>query len=140
VVTQGHRSAPHTADLRIEAWAETREECVAEAVRGLVESFANVAGADPRRTVERQVNADRDEDLLAAAVDEVIYRMDADGDVPVSVTVRPAGDGGVILVLSLADIGAVEIVGAAPKAASFHELRCAADPSGRWSCSVTVDV
>jgi SHS2 domain-containing protein len=35
---------PHTADLRIEAWAPTREECLAEAVRSLVDSFAVVAG------------------------------------------------------------------------------------------------
>jgi protein archease len=75
-----------------------------------------------------------------AVLDEVIYGMDAKGEVPVSVTVRRACDGGVNLLLPLTDIDAVEIVGAAPKAASFHELRCAADSSGRWSCSVTVDV
>ena len=66
--------------------------------------------------------------------------MDAKGEVPVSVTVRRACDGGVNLLLPLTDIDAVEIVGAAPTAASFHELRCAADSPGRWSCSVTIDV
>jgi hypothetical protein len=30
----GPRTVPHTGVLRIEAWAATREECLAEAVRG----------------------------------------------------------------------------------------------------------
>lgn len=38
----GHRSVPHTGDLRVEAWAPTREECIAEAVRGMVASFADL--------------------------------------------------------------------------------------------------
>ena len=139
MVAQGHRTVPHT-DLRVEAWAPTREECVAETVCGLVESFADVARARPRRTVERHVSAGSDEDLLVAVLDEVIYAIDADGEVPVSVSVRAADDGGVNLVLSLAEVGAVQIVGAVPKAASFHELWCAADSPGRWSSSVTIDV
>ena len=63
------------------------------------------------------------------------------GENPVPVTRRQAGDGGVDLALSLADVIAVEIIGAAaPEAASLHELRCAPDPSGQWSCGVTIDV
>ena len=137
---QGRRTVPHTADLRVEAWAATREQCLAEAVRGVVDSFAAVAGVRPGRTEVRHIAAGPDEDLLVAVVDEVIYRLDADGAIPVRVAVRRAGDGGVDLVLSLADAGAVEIVGAVPKAASLHELRCAPDPAGRWSCCVIVDV
>ena len=137
---QGHRTVPHTADLRVEAWAPAREQCLAEAVRGLVGSFAVVAGARPRRTAKRHVTADSDEDLLVAVVDEVIYWLDAEGEIPVFVAVRRAGDGGVDLVLSLADVSAVEIIGAAPKAASLHDLRCAPDSAGQWSCSVTIDV
>ncbi|HUK70577.1 MAG TPA: archease [Streptosporangiaceae bacterium] len=137
---QGHRTVPHTADLHVEAWAATRDECLAEAVRGLVDSFAAVAGARAHRRAERHVTAGSNEDLLVAVVDEVIYRLDADGQVPVSVTVRPARDGGVDLVMSLAAVETVEIVGAAPKGASLHELRCEADAAGRWSCGVTIDV
>ena len=33
---------PHTADARIEAWAPTREQCVAEAITALVAGFAAV--------------------------------------------------------------------------------------------------
>jgi phage shock protein A len=137
---QGHRAVPHTADLRVEAWAPTREVCLAEAVRGLVDSFAVVAGAQPRHTAERRFIAGSDEDLLVAIIEEVIYRLDADGEIPVAVTVRPSSEGGVILVLPLADLSEVEITGAAPKAASLHDLRCAPDAAGRWSCGITIDV
>jgi SHS2 domain-containing protein len=137
---QGHRAVPHTADLRIEAWAATREECLAEAARGLVDSFAVVAAARPRRTAERRFIAGADGDLLVAVIDEVIYRLDADGEIPVTIAVRAAPDGGVVLSMQLADAGEAEITGAAPKAATLHDLRCAPGPAGRWSCGITIDV
>ena len=136
----GHRTVPHTADLRIEAWAPTREECLAEAVRGLVDSFAVVAGRPPSGRVRRHMTARLDEDLLVAVIDEVLYRLDADGQIPVSVDVRRAPDGGVIVVFALVPVAEAEITGAVPKAASLHDLRCAPDAAGRWSCGVTVDV
>jgi len=136
----GHRTVPHTADLRIEAWAATREECLAEAVRGLVDSFAAVADRQPYRRESRVMSARSDEDLLAALVDEVIYRLDADGEVPVSVAVRAARGGGVTVSLALVPVAAAEITGAVPKGASLSELRCAPDAAGWWSCAVTVDV
>ena len=136
----GHRTVPHTADLRIEAWAATREECLAEAVCCLVSSFAAVEGRQPCRGDSKTMTARSDEDLLVALVDEVIYRLDADGEVPVSVAVSPVPQGGVIVSFGLVPVAAVEITGAVPKAASLHELRCAPDAAGGWSCAVTVDV
>ena len=136
----GHRTVPHTADLRIEAWAPTREECLAEAVHGLVDSFAAVAGRRPQGRASRRMTARPDEDLLVAVIDEVIYRLDADGEIPVWVEVRPAPDGGIVVFFALVPVAEVEITGAVPKAASLHELRCAPDAAGGWSCAVTVDV
>jgi len=136
----GHRTVPHTTDLRIQAWAPTREECLAEAVRGLVDSFAAVAGLPPRARARRHLMARLDEDLLLALIDEVIYRLDADGQIPVSVTVRHALDGGVDVFFALAPVAEAQITGAVPKAASLHDLRCAPDTAGRWSCAVTVDL
>jgi SHS2 domain-containing protein len=137
---RGHRTVPHTADLRIEAWGPTREECIAEAVRGLVDSFAVVAGRLPHGRAERHLTVRSDEDLLVAVVDEVIYWLDAEGKIPVSLAVRPAPDGGVVVFLVLVRAAEAEVIGAAPKAASLHDLRCAPDPAGRWSCGVTIDV
>jgi SHS2 domain-containing protein len=136
----GHRSVPHTADLRIEAWGPTREDCIAEAVRGVVESFADVSGAGYQHAIERHLTAGSDGDLLAEAVEEVIYALDAGGEVPVAVEVGRAADGGIDLALRAVDVSTVEIIGAAPKAASLSGLACAQDESGRWSCAVTIDV
>ena len=37
-------------------------------------------------------------------LDEVIYRLDADGQIPVSVTVRRAPDGGVVVFFALVPV------------------------------------
>ena len=59
----GHRSVPHTADLRIEAYT------VARALQ----------------TRRRRVTGDRDDDLLVAALEEVIYLLETTGEAPVEV-------------------------------------------------------
>jgi hypothetical protein len=69
-----------------------------------------------------------------------IYRLDADGEIPVSVAVRPAPGGGVAVSFALVPVAAAEITGAVPKGASLYGLRCAADAAGRWFCAVTIDV
>ena len=139
MAAQGYRTVPHTADLRIEAWAESRDECVAEALRGLIASFADISDVQPARVLERLMTAGSDADLLAAAADEVIYILDVEGEIPVSVQVRPAGTG-IVVVLALARAKAAEITGAVPKAVSFYGLRCELDATGRWSASMTIDV
>jgi len=136
----GHRSVPHTADLRIEAWGPTREDCIAEAVRGLVESFAQVSAAGGQHASERHLTAGSDADLLAAAADEVIYCVDAEGQIPAEVEVSRAADGGIDLSMRTVPASAAKLIGAAPEAAAMSGLACAADPSGRWSCAVTIDV
>lgn len=135
----GHRTVPHTADVRIEAWAPSREQCVAEAVAGMVAAFARLTGDEPTDTVEFPVEAGADEDMLAAVLDEVIYRLDTTGQVPVEGQVRAEG-GDLRVQLRTTDVGRVDVVGAAPKAVSFHDLRFAPDAGGGWSCGVTLDV
>jgi protein archease len=51
-----------------------------------------------------------------------------------------AADGGIDLALRAVDASTVEIIGAAPKAASLSGLACAPDAAGHWSCAVTIDV
>jgi len=133
---------PHTADLRIEAWAQSAHECVAECLRGLVGSVADVSGAAPARIAEYELTGVSPADLLASAAEEVIYILDCSGEVPVSVQVRPAGQlaNGIVVTLKLAKVSAAEFAGAVPKAVSFHGLACEPDASGRWSASMTVDV
>jgi SHS2 domain-containing protein len=139
----GHRTVPHTADLCLEAWSPSAEGCIGEAVRALVEGFADTSGAEAVGDREYAVTARTEEDLLVSVLEEVIYRMDADGEVPLAAQVggiRPIGDGRSLSVSFLmADIGAARLVGAVPKAVSLHGLHLRGGPGG-WRCRVTVDV
>jgi SHS2 domain-containing protein len=135
---RGHRTLPHTADLRLEAWAATREACLLEAVAGLVDSFADTTRAEPGWTVTADLAASTDEDALVAVLDEVIYRLDTEHAVPVAVDVEPSANG-VRVRLQLAAVDGIELTGAVPKAVTLHQLRVTHGPDG-WSCGVTVDV
>ncbi|MEV4483029.1 archease [Micromonospora coxensis] len=135
---RGHRAVPHTADVRVEAWAPDREGCLAEAVAALVETFADTTGAPPRGETTLELPAGDDTDLLVGLLDEVIFRLETEGTLPL-VTEAQAADGGLRVRWRTVDADAVELVGAVPKAVSLHGLRFARDGAG-WSCAVTVDV
>ncbi|MFC4106145.1 archease [Micromonospora zhanjiangensis] len=134
----GHRCVPHTADVRIEAWAPTREGCVAEAVAALVDSFADLSGATPVGDAAFHVGPGEDGDLLVGVLDEVIYRMDVEGRLPVRADVTAVTDGFDIR-LEMTDTDRAEPVGAVPKAVALHELRFGREADG-WTCGVTLDV
>ncbi|MFF4037672.1 archease [Streptomyces sp. NPDC001816] len=133
----GHRGVPHTADMRIEAWGATREDCLAEAALGMVECFADVSGVRAT-TMERLRLTERpDEYLLAALLEEVIFRLEVQSRVPVDVETY-SSHACLEVRLALAELADVEITGAAPKGVTWHELRIGPDPYG-WSCAVTID-
>ncbi|KAA1251370.1 archease [Mycobacterium simiae] len=137
----GHRSVPHTADLRIEAWAPTREGCIRQAVLGAVESFLDTGSAkstEAPQTRRRRITADTDADLLVAALEEVIYLLDTTGEAPADVRLS-AADGSVEMTLAMVDASTVAQLGAVPKAVSLNDLQLAHGDPG-WRCSVTLDV
>ena len=129
---------PHTADLRIEVWAPTRDGCIREAVLGAVESFLDMSSAPAQRIRRRRVTAERDSDLLAAALDEVVYLLDTTGEAPVDVVLSDT-DGGIDLALAMVDAADVPQIGAVPKAVSLNDLELCHRADG-WRCSVTLDV
>ncbi|MCC3654352.1 archease [Streptomyces sp. S07_1.15] len=139
----GHRTVPHTADLRLEAWAETAERCIAEAVRAAVESFADISGAVAVAERTFEVTAATDEDLLVAVLDEAVYRLDAYGEIPLETVVGPVrgveGGRAATVRCRMADASRTPLIGAVPKAVSLHDLRLRGD-SGGWACAVTLDV
>jgi SHS2 domain-containing protein len=121
--------------VRIESWGPDRDSCLAEAVLGLADSVVDRAAAGPDRVpVTVPLAADSDADLLVAALDEVIYRLDTRDQIPVA-----AGYADGVLTLEMADVHALPVVGPAPKAVTLHELEFG--PAGdRWTCSVTIDI
>ncbi|MEU1662167.1 archease [Streptomyces sparsogenes] len=134
----GYRGVPHTADLRVEAWAPTREECLAQAVRGVLASCLDLAGAAGVRRREVVLRAATDEDLLADLLDEVIYWLDTADEIPVEVELTTV-PGGLRVGLHMADTRSLPATGAALKAVTLHDLRCGPGPDG-WRCAVTLDV
>ena len=137
--TSGYRIVPHAADLRVEAWAPTREECVAEAVLGAVGSFLDISSAHPTGVHCFLVVVNSDEDLLADVLDEMVYLLDTTGEVPVDVELEPADGGETEVRFATTAASDLSRVGAVPKGVSLHELTLAAGPGG-WSCSVILDV
>ncbi|WP_236243821.1 archease [Streptomyces sp. CC210A] len=134
--TAGHRTLPHSGDVRIEAWGETREQCLGEAVLGWVDCFADVSAARARVVRRVRVPEESDEDLLATLLEEVVFRFDVHGEVPVDVEVETA-DGDLDVRLAVADADAVPVTGTAPTSVSWSDLRMGRGPYG-WTCGVTV--
>jgi len=134
----GHRGVPHTADTRIEAWAPDRARCLAEAVAGFVESFADRSAAPPARGVTVQLGPAAEEDMLVTLLEELIYRLDVDGELPVREAVAEAPGGGLEVRLAMGAAESASAVGAIPKAVSLHGLRFTR--ADGWSCTFTIDV
>ena len=137
-IAAGHRGVPHTADLRIEAWAPSRDGCIRQAVLGTVDSFLDISSARPHRSLSRRLTAGSDDDLLVAVLEEVIFLLDTVGEAPVDLDLQ--GGGGVAEVnFAMVDARTLPQVGAVPKAVTLNDLRLSHDDNG-WRCLVTLDV
>ena len=140
----GHRSLAHTADVQVEAWAPTRDQCVAQAALGIVETFLDIGATVPTGRHHFRVDVGPgdarhpDEDLLVAVLEELVFLLDTAGLAPVQVVVTTTVDAADV-VFETIEAGSVTQLGAVPKAISLHELRIGGDSSG-WTCLVTVDV
>jgi SHS2 domain-containing protein len=136
---RGHRTRPHTADVRIEAWGPTAEACYEEAVAALVAVFADVTGAPAGVPQRFAVGPGSPERLLVQLVDEVLTGLDADGLVPRAARVEQRGDT-LVGELVQVPVGAVRVTGSVAKGVSFQGLRFGPDGRGRWRCRAIVDV
>ncbi|MET8989586.1 archease [Nonomuraea wenchangensis] len=134
----GHRPLPHTADTRIQAWAPTVGECIAQAVLGMAESFLDLDGAAVIGERDLDVEPGEPQDQLVAVLDEVIYLMDTTGQIPIRAEAEH-GQHGLRLHLAMADVTAVSQTGAVPKAVALHQLTFE-HHADRWTCTATLDV
>lgn len=130
----------HTADVIIEAWGTTPLECLEEAARALVETFADVGDIAATDTVPVMFEfAPDNEEALVAVLEEIVYMVDALGVVPVEVELEETQDGGVAGYFETVPASQVTLNGAAPKGVSRSDLELRQD-RGRWSCRVVIDV
>ena len=64
----GHRLVPHTA--RFEAWAPSRDQCLAEAVLALIEGSADTSHATATAETQIWIDSADDDDQLARLLGE----------------------------------------------------------------------
>ncbi|PZG16394.1 archease [Nonomuraea aridisoli] len=131
---RGHRAVSRVADVVVEAWADGREECLAEVVQALVESCARAGDAVPDACVMFALAEETDEALLTAVLDEVIRQIEANGRVTVDVSVDErtgATRGQVEVRLATVPVEAVERVATAPAALAVHGVRFGCE-DGVW--------
>ena len=136
---KGHASLPHTADVCIEAWAPTAQECYEEAVAAFVDIFADVTGASTGQPRPFHVGPGSPELLLILLLDEVLLAVDVEGLVPRTVHVEPPGSDGLDGMLTLVSVDEVTAVGSVAKGVS-HEGLLFGTQGDRWKCRATVDV
>jgi SHS2 domain-containing protein len=135
----GHRAVSRPPEVWVEAWAPSREQCVAEAVLGVVACFADTSRARPSRTVPFEASGTCDEDLLVRVLEEVLELAGQGLGVPMDAEVEDA-DGGLDVRLTLAASGTVTFTGEPPEAVCLHDLRFGRGPdsAGGWTCRLTL--
>jgi SHS2 domain-containing protein len=134
-VTGVYRFVEHTGEVELELEAPTKAGLFEAATEALAELLRADAVADEPETADLSVSADDDGALLAAWLDELVFRAETEGLVPVGVerlTVRPG-----------AAEGHVTVVRGEPphlvKGATYHRL-AVEQLEDRWRARVVLDV
>lgn len=135
---RGHRVRDHTADQILEAWGPTRAACLEEAVAGLVATFATALPASGARTTTLVLADDDDAQLLLGLLGELVFLLDTQDAVVVSVHVDDHGTT-VLVHLELVDVAAVQPAGPAPKGVSHSGLDLSTEGDG-WRARAMVDI
>ncbi|MGB8022296.1 MAG: archease [Candidatus Nanopelagicales bacterium] len=135
----GYRLLPHTADVQLLVWGPSREACLEQVVRAFAATFTRAEAATSREWRSVSIPAGPNEEQLVALIDEVLYLIDVDGQVPVAARVRRLPDGSVTAAFDTVPTTDVRQTGSVPKAASRHALAFARYHSG-WRARVTIDV
>ena len=135
----GRRQLDHDADVAVTGWGPDAARCITETVRAVVEAVADCGPVQPERLVTVALDGEPRRALLAA-LDEIPFRIDVDGELPVTVETVERDHGGFELTLGMASLERVTTTGAAPKAATHHQLRIDVDDEGCWTAHAVIDV
>lgn len=128
------------ADLEIDVAGPTPADCLAAAVEALAASLADVDATGEPRDEDVEVDADDLPGLLVRLVDELILRLDADGELAVGLTHVEVTDHTLRGRLQLVDLATVTVHGDAPKAATWHGVALEPAMEGDWHGRVMVDL
>lgn len=134
----GHRLHEHDGDVAIEAWGESDAACLAEAIAGLVGTFARTEGVAPKAARTLHTDETEAEAALVALLEDVLYRLEVDGEVPVRIELAAGEGGGYRGEAGVVPAGDLESAGPVPKAVTYHDLAITRGADG-WRCHVVVD-
>lgn len=132
------RRPVHAGDLRIEAWAPTRERCIAEAVDALIGSFLGPTRPAASSRSHFHVTGATDSELVQAVLDHVVVTLLERHEVPVATSVS-AGERGLTVFCRTVSAAAVVPVGSIPKGVSRRSALCHQFANG-WFCAARIDV
>lgn len=134
----GHRFIDHTADVALEAWAPGEEALLVQTARALIEVVTEGARieADEQRDVE--IESTDAEDRLVRWLNEVLWLAIGKGFLAVDAEITLHAGGLRARVSGRGD--AADLVKTEVKSATYHDLRLAREPSGRYVARVVIDV
>lgn len=127
------------ADVAIRVAGDDLADCLRAAVEGFAAVFAEVDPLVPRQREDLLIPGDDPAELLVTLMDELILRLDGDGRLAVDLADVTVGDGALRGALLLVPLAAARIVGAGPKAATWHGVRLGPTAQG-WEGEVLLDL
>ncbi len=134
-----HQFEEHTSEVKVRVFAPTLPSLFEEACRALAEVMTGTApprASEPAQPIE--VHADDREALLAAWLNELIYRTEMDGVLYSAPQVEHVSDTALVAKVGAAAVPALKTP---VKAATMHELSVAPlEREGGWTASVVLDV
>lgn len=129
----------HGSDLAIEMRGPDLTACLDAGTAGFAAALADIPDTAPRQHQPITVDAADEEELLIGLFEELIAVVDADGLLPTSLSDLSATPDGWSAVVEAVPLGALEIHGVAPKAATWHQTSLARTSDG-WHGRITLDL
>lgn len=134
-----YRLVGRGGDLVIDVEGPDLMACLRAAVAGFAASIADVPAATVAAAVDLHVEGGSPEALLVNLLDEAIVLLDAGGQLTVGVDGRVDAAGSLWATLRVVDLGAVEVHGEPPKAATWHDVDLRQE-GDRWSGRIMLDL
>ncbi len=136
------RSMPHTADLALEIWADSRPGLFREAARGLLALLLDTARpprAEPEQWRAMELRAPDPAFLLADFLSEILALANLEGQLVMAVDVTKVGQADLSARLGLAPAAALGGVVQEIKAVTYHGV-APGRQGRRWRAVVVCDV
>lgn len=129
----------HTADTGIEASAGSLEELVEQLAIGMFELMADMGHRSSQSSIQFEVTAESDEDLIYEALSELLYHSDIEDALFRDFTVEVTGEKALRITAHGIPNKEVESSGPPIKAVTYHDLVVTETQDG-WRGKVYFDV